>query len=298
MDGPIFLLGSARSGTTLLRLLLTSHPAVCIAPESSFLTWYPETYSDWSAEDVDSSRRPAFVADLMAARKFVTWGLAADDIDARIVRNRPRSYAELVEIPYRMYAESIGKPDAQWGDKNNIHMDFVSQIDELFENARFLHIVRDVRDCFVSSADIRALDSTSPYKPQLSANPVEFAEAWDTQNRKALAALSTIGSNRWETIRYEDLVSSPEKTLSPVLHMWGMKWDDEMLSFHVSNRNQQLEPIETSEWKTLVSEPVTDSQVGRFRAKLSDEEIAALEKAGRHTLEQFGYISANGGESS
>lgn len=298
MDEPIFLLGSARSGTTLLRLLLTSHPAVVIAPESSFVTWFADTYGDWGVEDVTSSRRTEFVSDLMGARKFVTWGLAATDIDARIVRDRPRNYSDLATIPYRMYAESIGKPDAQWGDKNNIHMDFVPQIDALFENVRFLHIVRDVRDCFVSSADIRELDSASPYKPDLSANPIEFAEAWDSQNRRAIAALSALPSNRWETIRYEDLVASPEGTLSPALHKWGLEWDDAMLSFHVANRNQQLEPVETSEWKALVSEPVTDSQVGRFRAKLSDMEISALEKAGRHTLEQFGYIPPNDGESS
>lgn len=297
MDEPIFLLGSARSGTTLLRLLLTSHPDVSIAPESSFLTWYADTYSDWDLKDVGTSRRAAYVADLMAARKFVTWGLVADDIDARIVRDGPRNYSELVAIPYRMYAESIGKPNAQWGDKNNIHMEFVPQIDALFEHARFLHIVRDVRDCFVSSADIRELDSTSPYKPTLSANPADFAEAWDEQNRRALGALSAIRSDRWKTIRYEDLVASPEETLSPALTMWGMEWDDAMLSFHVANRNQQLEPIETSEWKALVSEPVTDSQVGRFRAKLSDSEIADLEAAGRPTLEQFGYIPVNGGDS-
>ena len=280
-----------------MRLLLTSHPAVAIAPESSFLTWHADAYSNWDGRDVASPRRTAFVADLMAARKFVTWGLAAADIDARIVRDFPRNYADLVAIPYRMYAESIGKPDAQWGDKNNIHMDFVPQIDALFDNARFLHIVRDVRDCFVSSADIRELDSLSPYKPNLSANPAEFAEAWDTQNRQALAALSALGSDRWETIRYEDLVAWPEKTLSPVLHKWGLEWDEAMLSFHVSNRSQQLEPIETSDWKALVSEPVTDSQVGRFRARLSDVEISALEKAGRHTLQQFAYIPVNGDES-
>jgi hypothetical protein len=294
VDEPIFLLGSARSGTTLLRLLLTSHPEVAIAPESSFLTWFADAYSNWDGKDVASPRRTAFVADLMAARKFATWGLAADAIDARILLDCPRNYADLAAIPYRLYAESIGKPNAQWGDKNNIHMDFVPQIDALFENARFLHIVRDVRDCFVSSADIRELDSTSPYKPNLSADPVEFAKAWDTQNRQALAALSALGSDRWATIRYEDLVARPEETLSPVLHKWGLEWHDAMLSFHVVNRNQQLEPIETSEWKALVSEPVTDSQVGRFRDRLTGAQIAALEDSGREMLEQFGYVAANG----
>jgi hypothetical protein len=288
---PVFLLGSPRSGTTLLRLLLTAHPALVIAPESSFVTWFRDAYGDWVAADSQTDRRSAFVSDLMSARKFETWGLAAEDIDERIRRTSPNTYAELVTVPYEMYADSIGKPEAQWGDKNNVHMDFVPELAELFPTIRFLHIVRDVRDCFVSGADIRALDSTSPYKPNLSADPTEFARAWDDQNSRALAALTERDPDSWGSIRYEDLVVDPRSTLSPILEKWGIGWDDAMLSFHEENRKHQLEPSETSEWKTLVSEPLTASQVGRFRHSLSHEQIDELVAAGFDTLVRYGYVS-------
>lgn len=289
--GPVFLLGSPRSGTTLLRLLLTAHPELVIAPESSFVTWFQGSFGDWSVSDCDSERRSTFVSELMDARKFETWGLAAADIDARIRDTRPETYAELVTIPYVMYSESIGKPGAQWGDKNNVHMDFVPELAALFPDARFLHIVRDVRDCFVSGADIRALDSSSPYKPNLSADPTEFARAWDDQNKRALAALAERAPDSWGSIRYEDLVVDPRATLSPILENWSIGWSDAMLSFHEENRKRQLEPAETSEWKTLVSEPVTDSQVGRYRYSLSPSQIDELVAAGFDTLLRYGYVS-------
>ena len=175
-------------------------------------------------------------------------------------------------------------------------MDFVPEISELFPTSRLLHIVRDVRDCFVSGADIRALDSTSPYKPNLSADPTEFAAAWDEQNRRAVGALELLEPQRHASVRYEDLVADAAATLTPVLERWGIGWDDAMLSFHEENRSRPLEPVATSEWKTLVSQPVTDSQVGRYRLSLSDDQIAELTEAGHATLVRYGYVT-DGGES-
>ncbi|MEY4313398.1 MAG: hypothetical protein RLZZ319_907 [Actinomycetota bacterium] len=289
--GPIFLLGSPRSGTTLLRLLLSAHPDIVIAPESSFLTWFLPTYGDWTESDCESPRRDSVVADLMEARKFVTWGIDAADIAARIRETRPASYVDLVTIPYVLYCEKVGKPTARWGDKNNVHMDFVREIDALFPDCVFLHIVRDVRDCFTSGADIRKLDSDSPYKPQLAADATEFAAGWTAQNENTLDHLDRLPASRWASIRYEDLVRDARSTLAPVLDSWGLAWDDAMLAFHEENRAKQLEPVETSEWKTLVSEPITSSQIGRFRQSLTDVEIAALEAAGRETLERFHYLT-------
>ncbi len=289
---PIFLLGSPRSGTTLLRLLLSAHPDLVIAPESSFLTWFLPTYGDWTEADCDSPRQEAFVADLMEARKFETWGIGAQEIAARIASDRPVSYRELVTIPYLLYCDRVGKPNARWGDKNNIHMEFVTEIDALFPSCVFLHIVRDVRDCFTSGADIRKLDSDSPYKPQLAADATEFASGWDDQNQNTLTSLRALPDTRWASIRYEDLVVDARATLTPVLESWGLGWNDAMLAFHEENRAKQLEPTETSDWKKLVSQPITSSQVGRFREQLSDSDIAALEGAGRVTLTEFDYLGS------
>ncbi|MEO8322834.1 MAG: sulfotransferase, partial [Actinomycetota bacterium] len=36
-DTPFFIVGSARSGTTLLRMMLNAHPEVALPPESRFI---------------------------------------------------------------------------------------------------------------------------------------------------------------------------------------------------------------------------------------------------------------------
>ena len=42
-EAPVFIIGNPRSGTTLIRLMLTCHPQIVIPPESGFLvTLYPK----------------------------------------------------------------------------------------------------------------------------------------------------------------------------------------------------------------------------------------------------------------
>ena len=70
-ERPIFIIGNPRSGTTLLRLMLTSHPEVCIPPEAGFALWLLRDFSDWTpADGLDG-----FLTALMETRKFRHWGL-------------------------------------------------------------------------------------------------------------------------------------------------------------------------------------------------------------------------------
>ncbi|MDC3391597.1 sulfotransferase [Candidatus Thioglobus sp.] len=44
-------MGNPRSGTTLLRLILTSNSKITIPPECSFIIWLFDKYSNWKPSD-------------------------------------------------------------------------------------------------------------------------------------------------------------------------------------------------------------------------------------------------------
>ncbi|MDE2234040.1 MAG: sulfotransferase, partial [Gammaproteobacteria bacterium] len=48
---PFFVIGSPRSGTTLLRLILTSHPQIVVPPECGFVTWLYPTFGEWGLSE-------------------------------------------------------------------------------------------------------------------------------------------------------------------------------------------------------------------------------------------------------
>jgi hypothetical protein len=269
--------------------MFTNHPEIVIAPESSFLTWLEPHFADWTEADCDSARLSEFVSALAAARKFETWAIASDTVADRIKTDRPKDYSELAAIPYRLYLEKIGKPDAVWGDKNNVHIKHIPELRRLYGESGFIHIVRDVRDCFASASEIAESKFDSPYKPMLEQDPREFGSQWQDENLKVLSDLKT-GSNAWHTIRYEDLTTNPRACLEPALAKLGYGWDERMLDFHETNREKAIEPDATMAWKTLTTRPVTSSRIGRFRDVLSEQEIITLESSANQALTDFGYL--------
>ena len=47
-----FILGNPRSGTTLLRLMLNSHPKLGVPPECGMIQWWNEKYKNKNLQDV------------------------------------------------------------------------------------------------------------------------------------------------------------------------------------------------------------------------------------------------------
>ena len=76
MQSPLFVIGNPRSGTTLLRLMLTCHPAVIIPPECGFVIWLKRKYFNWAlADSGNTAIVNELVNDLFECRKFETWEL-------------------------------------------------------------------------------------------------------------------------------------------------------------------------------------------------------------------------------
>src|SRR4051794_19692898 len=75
-DAPFFIVGSARSGTTMLRMILNSHPLVSVPPESRFITQLWRGHRDVEVKDP--------LAKLAANQRFELWDLPLDEVRAEL----------------------------------------------------------------------------------------------------------------------------------------------------------------------------------------------------------------------
>lgn len=144
-----FIVGSARSGTTLLRMMLDSHPDMAIPPETHFIDALMQLN-----QDADNFYRD-FCYKITG---FFTWPdmeayVSKSDFQQAIFKNADNlTFENGLKIFYDLYAKSQKKK--YWGDKTPQYLLIMDKIEHLISDVAFIHIVRDVRDVCLSTSKV------------------------------------------------------------------------------------------------------------------------------------------------
>ena len=256
---PIVIGGSQRSGTTLMRVILDSHPQIACGPESSLLTG-------------------GFMPHKLAARFDCT----EDEIWQW--RERCRDHAEFVDVFLTEYANRCRK--RRWAEKTPQNVHHVGFIFRHFPKARFIHLVRDGRDTVCSirtHPKYRIVDGRQvatgirrPLKPCI--------ESW-------LAA--TADGLRWRghpqylEVRYEDIVNEPEPTLRRVCEFIGEDWTPALLEFHLQDEASRDPRKFVS--NLAATQPLSRQAVQRWRKDLGEDEVALFHRLAGERMRVLGY---------
>lgn len=290
MESPVFIIGNPRSGTTLLRLMMTCHRNMVVPPECGFAVWLYDQYRYWGQQENGDSLLARFVDDLMSCRKIETWGLERVGLYDFLSGREPRSYSELVAGVYEWYALSQGKRARRWGDKNNFYIHHIRQIKTMFPDAFFVHIVRDGRDVACSYKKLNDRKIDSPYAPNLPSRIEDIANQWKTNIGIAARSFAAI---EWENvceINFSDLILDPETSLRNLCKGISEDYDPSMLTYEVSNSGKALEPVEFLRWKEKTLRPPIRAEVGRYASELTSEEIRIFESIAEDELRRYGFM--------
>src|SRR5947208_6173772 len=144
-DRPIFVVGCPRSGTTLFRTMLSAHKSIAIPPETRYLMgmyWRRNEFGDLRQRGAREALASAIVDD--PETRFHVLGIDGERVRAEIV-DGPPTLGSAFGIVMRDYAEKFGKP--RWGDKRPAYYAFMDELDRLFPDAQFIHLIRDPRAC-------------------------------------------------------------------------------------------------------------------------------------------------------
>jgi hypothetical protein len=259
---PVIVGGCGRSGTTLLRVILDSHPNICCGPESSvFLPVWP------------SARK-------LAARFEMPEPEVAALIDAC------GSQAEFIDRFFGRYSRGREKP--RWAEKtprNVLHLDYLF---EHFPNARFVHMIRDGRDTICSlrthprhkvvDGQLVELNTRHPLGPCL-----------DRWVGNVTAGLKYRRDPRYIEIRYEQLVSDPRETLIRLFAFIGEPFDDRVLEYH--RLQGQSRDARHFPQNPEATQAMYTKAVARWRRDLSPEEILLVKREAGPLLRKLGYAA-------
>lgn len=259
---PIFVLGVPRSGTTLLRILLDSHPAIACGPETPWL----------------GGHQPRSVMDLCRALTDEPWGYCRSfGMPPETVTAAARTF---VDTLLRAHAEARGK--RRWAEKtpdNLLHVDFLAS---LFPGARFVSIVRDGLDAAASTAHVaehrRGIsawhEENLPWGPDAFTGNSVFTALLRWRHWNRLLARSLEGRQHL-SLRYEDLVARPEPTVRDLCAFLGEAFDPAMLDY--ARREHEYPSWEWGSADARTLGRITASRVGRAAQDLTPDELAILE---------------------
>jgi len=275
---PFFILGCGRSGSTLLRTMLTKDPQIVIPPESYVLPkiirkFYRKAYLPWN------QLTSMVINGFEKHPEFSTWNISLEKTlqSCQALPEKQQSLANIIEMIYLNYglhrvekSQQFIPQDAMiWGDKTPKNSQFIDHIQALFPKAKYIHLIRDPRAVFASYIK-------SGLASKKSMNEADYivwfwlkAHGTIEKNKKNL------GKECFLVIHYEDLIRQPKSTMQSVCDYLGVDFQESMLKFWLDQEN--LGDVEKYHHHRNTQKPIDVKNIGKWKYELSPEQIKFVE---------------------
>ncbi|MCC6488136.1 MAG: SDR family NAD(P)-dependent oxidoreductase [Candidatus Hydrogenedentes bacterium] len=220
-----FLLSGPRSGSTLLRVMLAGHPGLFCPPElhllqfNSMREWHEDLGRSYLGEglqrafmetrNLDAAQAKALLDDLVEKDAPVeqVYAMLQDDAGTRLLIDKSPTYASAIET--------------------------LEHAERLFDGAKYIHLVRhpySTIESFMRNRFERLVTSGE-------ADPMTLGEdVWAMCNANVRDFVKPMLASKHHLVRYEDLVSDPEKTMRALCAFLGVPYDAAVLKPYEGKR--------------------------------------------------------------
>lgn len=265
---PVFVVGMNGSGTTMLLDCLGRHPGLYAFPrETRLIPYLMAREARYGDLHVDANFRALWdeVRNLAVFRETngnVPVPLAAD------WREHPRTLAAILDAVFSHFAKRQSK--RRWCEKTPQHVQHLRALSRRFPGARFVHVIRDGRDCAVS------FHRRWRRQPELTVFRWKKVLAMGREQGREL------GPGRYLEVRYEDLTAVPEASLRRICGFLGLPFDPAVLDS--AQPYLQAEPGAVERGLRRNS--------GKWGSYFAPATVDALERIAGRTLASCGYATA------
>lgn len=276
-DRPVFVVGMARSGTTLIGTMIGAHPDLTIAPETHFLDLCLDRFGD--AEIVSDDDLIEYWRAYAAEERFRVLGLDADAIERHLITEGVRRFADVYRVLMQFYAKHVG--GRGWGDKSHLDHRYLDWLLEVYPDARIVCVIRDPRATVASLLNA----------PWSSGKAFYYALQW----RETMRIVERFEAHaRVLVVQYERAVQEPDETLARICSFLEVDRSPEMI-----DRPNDPAPVSTDkdwslgEWwqqhKEKALGPISTESLDRWREDLSPYEIAVVEHLCAEGMREWHY---------
>src|SRR5437868_11607423 len=287
---PIFIVGSPRSGTSVLSWCLGQHPNILVQQESSWIG--PFAVNLAIGHEIGSARGEHSQLSALDIRRDDFMAHFGESINDLILSHRRQVEMNLRSAALRdssqvhegfHIARSESDSKSRWVDGTPEYSLYICGLRKLFPGALFIHIVRDVDSVVRSLLNFDRLGEGS-----LVANEQQAYEYWLRTVNACLEAERAYGRQIVHRLQYSDLINNPDSALRSVLKFLGERYVPACLeplqlrinssnvpaSFHASD--PQTDPSLVEQAMRLSTEVEKTPQPPEASPAASDEMEAAF----------------------
>jgi hypothetical protein len=276
----VFILGSPRSGTTLLQRIVDANSQIAIVPESEWIAQYYNKRIGLTPEGVVTRE---IVPRLLEHPKFHRLGASVHDLEALLDGSGPLAYSRFVSGLFDHFGRTQGKPLA--GDKTPIYARQIGVLHRLWPRAKFVHLIRDGRDVCLSVLDWKrkAVRMGELFATWVEDPVTTAALCWERDVGQSRERGRLVASALYYEIRYESLVARPVEEVQRLCRFLGVPYEEAMLDFH--NGRTRSEPGLSPKEAWL---PITPG-LRDWRSQMHRGDVERFEAAAGSLLEELGY---------
>lgn len=275
-NGPIFIVGAPRSGTTMLQYRLRNHPRLSLPTGEShfFIPLYNNQASFGDLSRLENIRA-VLQAMYTQSRDFLEEDLHglkfdADNLAKQFHAEGRHTMPAIISGLFEKNAQGEGK--ARWGDKTPYYVMHIPKLLEWFPDAQIVHLIRDGRDVALSLFGRQ--HDFGVY------NAYFAAEYWESYVERGHALGKMLAPHQYFEMRYEDLLAKPEESMKTLCDFLGEAYSDTLFDTN---------SVETPGKTPLVHQPIKADNAGKWRTRMTPGQIQAFESVAGNTLRQFGY---------
>ncbi len=272
---PIQIIGTQRSGSNLLRLILNQSSQISAHhPPHILKVFYPiiHRYGDLE-EGSNFSQLVNDVCRLIEVNP-VKWELELHRED--IIKScSHRSLIEIFKVIYQMMAKK--DKATYWCCKSMANVNFYKDLESQGVAPYYIHLIRDGRD--VASSFKKTLVGEK--------HVYHLANQWKQDFLKAKEISRQVGNERYLAVQYESLISEPMMVLKEINTFLDLKLDESALHYFDS-KESKITAAAGFMWSNLTM-PIMKDNSGKFKKNLTPQDIEIFERVAGDILQENNY---------
>lgn len=295
-ERPIFIVGPGRSGTTLVRSLLSAHSRIAVTPETHFLK---RAYM-WGFPKEEPANFSDFWEAYTRNTRFTDLGLDAEACLQQIRDSGDYSFRSVFDTILSGSAAVAGKP--RIGEKTPGHSAFLDAIFSWYPDAQVILLQRDPRSVVASQLKtpwVRNRLSSIASGPSILAGTRAEMVAYYARDWRRVYEHQTAewrADPRLMLLQYESLTSDPQAELERLCRFLGERFESQMIAEKSEEEAPEPKTEVGGEWEAWRRKhheksraPITTESLKKWRSALSSREVAMIEGHCGSVLRRGGY---------